>query len=51
MTTITDPKNQTYLTNHYDANDRVDLQTLMDNSTYQISYTIETAVARSRAPT
>ena len=41
VTTITDPKNQTYLTTHYDSNDRVDLQTAIDGSTYQFAYTLD----------
>lgn len=38
MLTITDPRNITYLTNQYDSNGRVDLQTQADNSTFQLSY-------------
>jgi RHS repeat-associated protein len=39
LTTITDPKLKTFLTNHYDANGRVDQQTV-DGGTYTFEYTL-----------
>jgi RHS repeat-associated protein len=41
MTTIKDPRNITWLTNQYDANGRVDRQTLADGSVWQLSYTAD----------
>lgn len=41
MLTITDARNITYITNHYDASGRVDLQTMVDGSRYQFSYTTD----------
>ena len=41
MTTIKDPRNVTWLTNQYDANGRVDRQTLADGSVWQLSYTAD----------
>jgi RHS repeat-associated protein len=47
MLTITDPRNITYLTNQYDSNNRVILQTLADGNTYQFSYTLTTNTSQS----
>jgi len=38
MTSIADPRFLTYLTNTYDANDRVESQTLADGTRYQFAY-------------
>jgi RHS repeat-associated protein len=38
MITITDPRQITYLTNHYDANFRVDQQTQADLGTFKFNY-------------
>jgi RHS repeat-associated protein len=40
MTTIKDQRNIVWLTNHYDANGRVDEQTLTDGATYEFAYTL-----------
>jgi RHS repeat-associated protein len=40
MRTIRDPRNIVYLTNDYDANGRVILQTQADSTTYQFAYTL-----------
>jgi YD repeat-containing protein len=40
MLTIKDPRNITYLTNQYDTNGRVTLQTQADSTTYQFAYTL-----------
>ncbi len=40
MLTLKDARGITYLTNHYDANGRVDLQTQADSTTYQFAYTL-----------
>jgi RHS repeat-associated protein len=39
MLTVRDPRGIVYLTNQYDSNGRVVLQTLADNSTYQFAWT------------
>ena len=39
--TIKDPRNIVFLTNHYDANGRIDLQTQADSTTYQFAYTLD----------
>ena len=41
MLTITDPRQIVYLTNQYDANNRVKKQTQADNTTFQFSYTLD----------
>lgn len=41
LLTITDPCTITYLTNQYDANNRVTLQTQADSTTYQFAYTLD----------
>jgi YD repeat-containing protein len=41
MLTLKDARGITYLTNHYDANGRVDLQTQADSTTYQFAYTLD----------
>jgi YD repeat-containing protein len=41
MTTIKDAKGITYLTNQYDSNGRVTLQTMADSTTYQLAYTLD----------
>jgi len=40
MVTLKDARGITYLTNHYDANGRVDLQTQADSTTYSFGYTL-----------
>lgn len=40
MLTIEDPRGITYLTNTYDANGRIDTQTLADSSVYEFDYTL-----------
>jgi RHS repeat-associated protein len=42
MRTIKDARGIVYLTNEYDANDRVFRQTQADNSIYQFAYTLDT---------
>jgi RHS repeat-associated protein len=41
MLTLKDARGITYLTNHYDANGRVDLQTQADSTTYSFAYTLD----------
>jgi YD repeat-containing protein len=41
MLTLEDARGITFLTNHYDANGRVDLQTQADNTTYEFAYTVD----------
>ena len=41
MLTLKDARNITFLTNHYDANGRVDLQTQADSTTFQFAYTLD----------
>ena len=41
MLTLKDARGITYLTNHYDANGRVDLQTQADTTTYAFAYTLD----------
>jgi RHS repeat-associated protein len=41
MTAIKDPRGITYITNQYDGNGRVILQTLANGGTYQIAYTTD----------
>ncbi len=41
MLSVTDARQITYLTNHYDASGRVDLQTQADGSTYHFTYTTD----------
>lgn len=41
MQTIKDARGIVYLTNHYDASGRVDLQTQVDGSTYHFAYTLD----------
>ena len=41
MLTVKDPRGITYLTNDYDANGRVILQTQADSTTYQFAYTLK----------
>jgi RHS repeat-associated protein len=41
MLTIKDARGIVFLTNHYDANGRVDLQTQADTTTYQFAYTVD----------
>jgi YD repeat-containing protein len=41
MTSITDPRNITYLQNQFDSNNRVSKQTQADGGTYQFSYTTD----------
>jgi YD repeat-containing protein len=41
MLTIKDPKGIVYLTNQYDANGRVSLQTQADGTSYQLAYTLD----------
>jgi RHS repeat-associated protein len=41
MLTLRDARNIVFLTNHYDANGRVDLQTQADTTTYHFAYTLD----------
>jgi RHS repeat-associated protein len=41
MLTIKDPRQIVYLTNQYDTNGRVTLQTQVDNTTFQFAYTLD----------
>jgi YD repeat-containing protein len=41
MLTLKDARSIVFLTNHYDANGRVDLQTQADTTTYQFAYTLD----------
>jgi hypothetical protein len=41
MLTLKDARGITYLTNHYDANGRVDLQTQADDTTFEFAYTLD----------
>ncbi len=41
LATITDPRMLTWLTNTYDANGRVTLQTFVDGTTWQYAYTLD----------
>jgi YD repeat-containing protein len=41
MLTLRDARGITYLTNHYDANGRVDLQTQADDTTFEFAYTLD----------
>ena len=41
MLTIQDQRGHTYLTNQYDANGRVSMQTLADGSTYHFAYSLD----------
>ncbi|HLZ07420.1 MAG TPA: DUF6531 domain-containing protein, partial [Chloroflexota bacterium] len=41
MLTLKDPRGTVYLTNQYDTNDRVVLQTLANTGTYQFAYTVD----------
>jgi YD repeat-containing protein len=43
MLTLKDARGIVFLTNHYDANGRVDLQTLADTTTYAFAYTLDGA--------
>jgi RHS repeat-associated protein len=48
LLTIKDPRNIVYLTNQYDANNRVTLQTQADSTTYQFAYTLNGSGAVSQ---
>jgi YD repeat-containing protein len=41
MESIEDPRSIVWLTNDYDANDRVEAQTLADEGTYEFDYTVD----------
>ncbi|HET9387218.1 MAG TPA: RHS repeat-associated core domain-containing protein, partial [Gemmatimonadales bacterium] len=41
LLTIKDARGIVFLTNHYDGNGRVDLQTQADNTTFQFAYTLD----------
>ena len=41
MLTIKDPRGIVFLTNQYDSNGRVSVQTLADSTTYQFAYTLD----------
>jgi RHS repeat-associated protein len=41
MATVEDPRLNTFITNHYDSNSRVDVQTLGDTGTYHYNYTTD----------
>ena len=41
MLTLKDPRGITFLTNQYDANGRVDLQTQADGTTFRFAYTLD----------
>jgi YD repeat-containing protein len=42
LLTVKVPRGIVFLTNQYDANGRVSLQTLADTGTFQFNYTVET---------
>jgi RHS repeat-associated protein len=47
MTSITDTRGIRYITNQYDSNNRVIVQTMADGSTYQFSYTLSGSTSQT----